>query len=42
MFFPAANILLDGNGVIKIADFGDSARLQQMQTLTNEFRSLKG
>ncbi|KAL0231485.1 hypothetical protein GEMRC1_010889 [Eukaryota sp. GEM-RC1] len=37
-----ANLLIDSNGVVKVADFGASRKLQGFHTAMNECRSLKG
>ncbi|KAL0218500.1 hypothetical protein P9112_004153 [Eukaryota sp. TZLM1-RC] len=37
-----ANLLIDNNGVVKVADFGASRKLQGYHTALNECRSLKG
>jgi serine/threonine protein kinase len=37
-----ANILVDNNGVVKLADFGASKKLEGLLTATNGLRSLTG
>jgi len=37
-----ANVLVDSDGTVKVADFGASARLKSLTTFTGEFKCLKG
>lgn len=42
MSIPGCNILIAGDGTAKLSDFGAAGRLQQEDTMHNEFRSSHG
>lgn len=37
-----ANILVDNNGVVKLADFGASKKIESLVTMGDGYKSIKG
>lgn len=37
-----ANILVDNNGVVKLADFGASKKIESLVTISDGYKSIKG